>query len=141
MRLFGRHDEHDARADNGCDVTPAPWVPKSVRPAADLERRESILLPTDDDEDDDEVQFLASLVDQIEREDGQAPAVPPVPDPPAIQRYEPDDADRLWLFHQRAPEPDELEGVRQHLRGEVDLEDLLDDLSTTAAALRRLKAA
>ena len=105
-----------------------------------------------DDTSDEDIEFLTSLVESVEREQ-IAPALPvvrPAPPParkPAIPAVAPAsdmaafrDPDHLQLF--RDMQPDEKDRRTSNIQvDDVDLGDLLEDLSTTMAALRRLKAA
>jgi hypothetical protein len=105
-----------------------------------------------DDASDEDIEFLTSLVESVEREQ-IAPALPPArpaPPParkPAIPVVTADsgmavftEADHMQLF--RDMQSDEKDHRTNNIKvDDVDLGDLLEDLSTTMAALRRLKAA
>jgi hypothetical protein len=105
-----------------------------------------------DDASDEDIEFLTSLVDSVERE-RIAPGLPaarPAPPParkPAIPVVAPasdmdvfTQPDHLQLF--RDMQPDDKDRRTTNITvDDVDLGDLLEDLSTTMAALRRRKAA
>ena len=109
-----------------------PYVPASMRP------RPIVVPPAlqqDDDADDDEqVAFLASLAQQIDGEAGLGDGSRG----PTAPRGEGDD---MWAFREKAVAFDPYEGVRRHVVDEVPIDELIDDLSMTAAALRRRRAA
>jgi hypothetical protein len=105
-----------------------------------------------DETSDEDIEFLTSLVESLDREQ-IAPALPVVrPTPPPARRpaipavVPPSDTDvftqpdHLQLF--RDMQPDDKDRRTTNIKvDDVDLGDLLEDLSTTMAALRRLKAA
>lgn len=116
---------------------PPPYVPASMRPRAAPEFAAD---PAADDEADGQVQFLASLADEVEREQR------------ASHRQEPstrfrrrdvefDAEDELWAFREGAERTDPYEGLRRFTGRDVEIDDLVDDLAMTAAALRRRRAA
>jgi hypothetical protein len=105
-----------------------------------------------DESSDEDIEFLTSLVESVERERA-VPALPaprPAPPParkPPIQRVAPapgmdvfTDANHLELF--RGMRADDPEPRNANIKvDDVELDDLLEELSTTMAALRRRKAA
>ncbi|MBF6600832.1 MAG: hypothetical protein IVW36_10030 [Dehalococcoidia bacterium] len=116
---------------------PPPYVPASMRPRA---MPEFAADPADDDEADGQLQFLASLADEVEREQHQARRQP------ASTRFqrrdiELDADDALWAFREPAERTDPYEGLRRFTGGDVEIDELIDDLAITAAALRRRRAA
>ena len=115
-----------------------PYVPASMRPRP---APVSPQLDGDNEGPDEEIAFLASLAEQVARE-GRAPAAD-APSPRRVQRtQEPEeDDDPLRAFRAQAPVSDPYEGVRKLHIDAVEMDELLDDLSMTAAALRRRRAA
>ena len=149
----------------------AGWLHKPRRPELDEERigrRDEVesLLPAsirhpeanrftplgsdfegDGEENDQDIEFFESLVRAVEG-DAPAPAGGPAPTPmmvhtPAPRRLIPQpQEDELSLFREVQVDRAERSGAEAHFVVEdVDMGDLLDELSTTAAALRRRKAA
>ncbi|HYM16085.1 MAG TPA: hypothetical protein VEZ14_11045 [Dehalococcoidia bacterium] len=101
---------------------------------------------------DEDLDFLTALVESVDREEAGPglPAARPAPPPahkPSIQRMAPRaeamvlaEPDHLSLF--RETKVDLRERTRANVTvDDVDLGDLLEDLETTRAALRRRKAA
>lgn len=118
--------------------SPPPYVPASMRPRPDP--AQAALEPDDPDIDDAQVRFLASLAERVEadassaarrRGDALATSRPRRVDDDAV----------LSVFRDSAPEYDPYEGLRKLNIPDVEIADLVDELSTTAAALRRRRAA
>ena len=115
-----------------------PYVPASMRP------RPAPVPPQldgDNEGPDEEIAFLASIAEQVARE-GRTPAAG-APSARRDQRTpEPEeDDDSLRLFRTLPPVSDPYEGVRKLRIDTVEMGELLDDLSMTAAALRHRRAA
>jgi hypothetical protein len=95
---------------------------------------------------DEDLEFLTTLVESVEHERAMPtrPAPPPASKAP-IQRIVAEsnaltDVDHMEIF--REMRGDETEQRSVHIEvDEVELDDLLEDLSTTMAALRRRRAA
>jgi len=116
-----------------------PWlrVPASVR---EPERhRFAQPAPADEiDEDDEDVEFLAALARQAEHEAASRTAAVTAARP---RRFNVKADDHLELFRAtevERPRPRVLNSMEVDV---VEMDDLLEQLSTTAAALRRRKAA
>jgi hypothetical protein len=94
-----------------------------------------------EDGPDDDLEFFNTLVHEVERET-QEPAVPARVRPtPTLQRVVPKD-DGLQLFREMSEEGRRDAVVRLNIEvADVEISDLLEDLSTIRAALRRRKAA
>jgi hypothetical protein len=115
---------------------------------------------------DEDIEFLASLVEEIERQPAPAPSerrpapqaaaegdsdtgaslrarpIRPVIPPKAItMRVAPPDESHLNVFRAMRDEPERQRTSHDLGVRDVDLDDLLEDLSTTVAAIRRRKAA
>jgi hypothetical protein len=148
--LFQRHKAEDAGHIDRQEVE--ALLPASVRHP---EANRFTPLGSDfdgDDTSDEDIEFLTSLVESVEREQ-IAPALPtvrPAPPParkPAIPAVPPasdmdvfTQPDHMQLFHDMRV--DERDYRTNNIKvDDVDLGDLLEDLSTTIAALRRRKAA
>ena len=112
-----------------------PYVPASMRPRP-------ITVPPavqedDIDPDDGHIAFFAAIAEQVDRE-----RVPDAaPRPASAARVMRDDGDEMWAFRDNGPALDPYDGVRQHVPDDVAIDDLLDELSMTAAALRHRRAA
>ena len=101
----------------------------------------------DSDETDEDIEFLESIVRAVEAGE-PAPVVTPAPAPmllhtPAPARQIPQRPDDdLSVFREVQVDRKERSFIEARVSIEdVDMGDLLDELSTTAAALRRRKAA
>jgi hypothetical protein len=101
----------------------------------------------EDEETDEDIEFLHAIVRAVEG-DAPVPIATAAPAPlllhtPAPSRRIPQPReDELALFRELPSEHDERDTITRHVRlDHVDMADLLDELSTTAAALRRRKAA
>ena len=101
----------------------------------------------DDEESDQDIEFFESIVRAVEG-DEPAPIARPLPAPmllhtPAPSRLIPQAPDDgLSAFREVQVDRQERSVIQTHVSVEdVDMGDLLDELSTTAAALRRRKAA
>lgn len=102
-----------------------------------------------DEGSDEDIEFLTSIVESVERERAMPgrpsprPAPPPARKPP-VQRMlaagEAEAIDHLDLFREMQSHEPEAR-PRPIQVPEVDLADLLEELETTWAALRRRKAA
>jgi hypothetical protein len=132
MAWLRKSQDHTDAAER-IPASPA-WVPASMRPRPDP----ALSLAEDPEADDDEMRFIASLVEEV---DADAVALRPGDAPPALRPRRVDDDAVLSVFRDSAPEYDPYEGVRKHRIPEVEIVDLVDELSTTAAALRRRRAA
>jgi len=142
------------------------FLPASARPYET--QRLIAAYGADDDADgpDEDIEFLASLVDEIERTPADPAAAPRVQPAPGVDRSEPnltralprarpraltanekmvraepDDEAKLNVFRAMRDEPQRVRTSQQLRVRDVELDDLLEDLSTTAAAIRRRKAA
>lgn len=139
MPLFRRQKPEPRPAAPEAEVrAEPPYVPASMRP------RPAPVLPQLDGENegpDEEIAFLASIAEQVARE-GSRPAAD-APSPGRVRRtVEPEeDDDPLRAFRAQAPASDPYEGVRKLQIDAVEMDELLDDLSMTAAALRHRRAA
>lgn len=99
---------------------------------------------------DEDLEFLTTLVESVERERAMParPAPRPAPPParkPATQRIvaEPNtltDVDHMEIFREMRGDEPEQRSVHIEV-DEVELDDLLESLSVTMAALRRRRAA
>ena len=139
------------------------FLPASARPY----EKQRLAIYTDDDADgpDEDIEFLASLVEEIEREpaaplsdkrpapqaaaqgdsDAGAPIrarpIRPMPAAAITTRVAaPDDEAKLNVFRAMRDEPDRARTSRDLGVRDVDIDDLLEDLATTAAAIRRRSA-
>lgn len=111
-----------------------PWlrVPASARPAGRYRFEDQ-----SDDEADEDVEFLQEIAQQA----AQVPHIEPELRPVTAARFSIPADDALDLFRTtevERPRPRVLSQIRVD---EVEMDDLLGQLSTTAAALRRRKAA
>ncbi len=114
------------------------YVPASMRP-----RPAPGPPPLDGDEDgpDEQLALLASIVDEVER--GVRGRGEPAAATRRVRRITDaeEDDDGLGAFREKTPASDPYEGVRKLGIDEVEMDELLDDLSVTAAALRHRRAA
>ena len=111
-------------------------LPSSVRPP-DANRVAPLEPDAIDDEPDEDLNFLAGLVAEVDRaaKPNAADVVAPVPLRGASPRI-----DDLQVF--REMKADASERIQfDHRLSDVDMGDLLEELSTVRAALRRRKAA
>lgn len=159
----GERQDPENRPDQRHDLV-STFLPASARPYE--KQRLAIYTDVDDaDGPDEDIEFLASLVKEIERQ----PAPPlsdkrPVPQAAAqgdsdagapirarpirampaaaitMRVAAPDDETKLNVFRAMRDEPDRARTSRDLGVRDVDLDDLLEDLSTTAAAIRRRSA-
>jgi hypothetical protein len=107
-------------------------VPASARPA----ERHRYSDPVDDDENDEDVDFLKALAQQAARE------VKPIDgEPPPPRKFDVKAEDALDVFKESYVERPRARVLNTIRIDAVELDDLLEQLSTTAAALRRRKAA
>jgi hypothetical protein len=130
--MFGRRRKHEIEDEEALqDVR--RFVPASVK-APEMQRFAQPDLEPDDGDDGD-LEFLARLTDATDDDAPQEPTPYRVPATPSRV------ADDLGAF--REVRMAEVEpGLSEKLRvPHVDLDELLDDLSTTVAAFRRRKAA
>jgi hypothetical protein len=112
----------------------ALYVPASQRPRPMPE-----VNLDDGDGSDEQVEFLASLVNEIDREQS-APAAETAPST-RFNRRRMDTDDDMWAFRETVTTTDPYEGLRKYTAQEVELDELIDDLSLTMAALRHRRAA
>jgi hypothetical protein len=131
--MFGRRRKHELEDEEALEDV-RRFVPASVK-APELQRFAQPDLEPDDVGEDVDLEFLARLTDATDNDAPREPAPYRVPATPSRV------ADDLGAF--REVRMAEVEpGLSEKLRvPHVDLDELLDDLSTTAAALRRRKAA
>ena len=100
-----------------------------------------------DDESDEDIEFLESIVRAVEGDAPPpvaklAPAPMPLHTPAPTRRIPISKDDDLSLFREIQVDRKERTVIEARVEIEdVELADLLEDLSTTAAALRRRKAA
>jgi hypothetical protein len=101
----------------------------------------------EDEETDEDIEFLEAIVRAVEG-DAPAPAATAAPTPLLLhtpapsRRIPPPREDELALFREMPSEHAERHAITKHAHiDDVDMADLLDELATTAAALRRRKAA
>ena len=113
-------------------------LPASVRePGRDIDLTPMLDVPSGDDGPDEDVQFLESLVDSVEF-GTPAPKPPRAPAPSRDVTSRDDDA--LRFFREARDERQRREPLHLPLP-EVQIDDLVEELATTAAALRLRKAA
>ncbi len=135
--------EPENRPDQQLARLHAAMVPASAR-TPELQRLLAPLADEDSDPDgpDEDLEFLASLAREIDR----APIAPtrfqPAPVPHSEQPViAPTEDQKLNFFRQMKDEPENIRPSESLHVQDVDLDDLLETLSTTAAALRRRRAA
>lgn len=99
-----------------------------------------------DEDDEQDLEFLQRIASQVALEEQRAraaaaeaanPKPRPLPSPPRVVR---DDEEVLQVFRESIIEPDQRSELSKRV-AHVEIGELLDDLATTAAALRRRKAA
>ncbi len=91
---------------------------------------------------DEQVEFLAGLVQQIDTE--QTTAAPARAASTRFSRRTMDmevEDDELWAFHETTIPVDRHEGLRKYTEHDVEMDELIDDLALTMAALRLRRAA
>jgi hypothetical protein len=135
--------EPENRVDQQLARQHAAMVPASAR-TPELQRLLSPLSDDDSDPDgpDDDLEFLASLVREIDREPIPTVRFQPAPAPPGEQTVlAPTEEEKLNLFRQMKDEPQQVHNSDSLRVQDVDMDDLLEELSITAAALRVRKAA
>jgi len=114
--------------------TESDYMPASMRP------RPIVVPPAvheDLDEDDEQVALFASLAEQVHRDAASRDGAPERAGRTSAAR----ETDELWAFRDRVDASDPYEGVRRHVDHDVAIDELLDELSVTAAALRQRRAA
>ncbi len=135
--------EPENRPEQRLDRLYAEMVPASAR-SPEMQR---LLSPaggqdTDPDGPDEDLEFLASIAREIDRTPIAPSRFQPAPAPRAEQAMiAPTEEQKLNLFRQMKDESEHVRNAASLRVQDVDLDDLLEDLSTTAAALRRHKAA
>ncbi len=115
------------------------FVPASARPIETQRLHALDALDADTDGPDEDIKFLESLVQEIESQ----PSTEPVrfrPAPIETVKLASDD-EKFNVFRAMRDEPDRARTSQDLGVRDVDIDDLLEDLSTTAAAIRRRKAA
>jgi hypothetical protein len=116
------------------------YLPASARPYE--KQRLIAAYGTDDDADgpDEDIEFLESLVTEIDRQPFEEPKRLP---PATIETVAApvDEETKLNVFREMRDQPERARTSQQLGVRDVELDDLLEDLSTTAAAIRRRKAA
>lgn len=135
--------EPESRPDQQLARLHAAMVPASAR-TPELQRLLSPLADEDSDPDgpDDDLEFLASLVREIDRKPIPTARFQPAPSPPAEQvAAAPTEEEKLNFFRQMKDEPEHVRNSESLRVQDVDIDDLLEALSITAAALRMRKAA
>lgn len=110
-------------------------VPASLRDPS----RQRLEAPSAEEleDDDEEIELLAALAEQAERELQSVPE----PKPARARRFSVKAQDQLDVFREiqtERPRPRVLETVRVD---DVDMDDLVEQLATTMAALRQRRAA
>lgn len=102
-----------------------------------------------DDDDEQDLEFLQRIASQVALEEqraraerlaaeaGERPKPRPRPSPPRVVR---DEDEVLQVFRETILEEDKRSELSKRVPA-VEIGELLDDLATTAAALRRRKAA
>jgi hypothetical protein len=144
FRRAKRHradEEPENLSDRRLDRYYAERVPASAR-SPELARL--ISLPDEDDADpdapDEDVEFFASLVKEVERK--PAAETPRSQPAPRIEHvFAAADEEKLNVFRQMQAEETRIRTSETLGVPDAELDDLLEDLSTTAAALRRRRAA
>jgi hypothetical protein len=143
FRRAQRHrsdEEPENLADRRLDRYYAERVPASAR-SPELARLISI--PDEDvdpDAPDEDVEFLASLVQEIERKPAaETPRVLPAPHIEHVAA--PTEEEKLNVFRQMQAEETRVRTSETLGVVDADLDDVLEDLATTAAALRLRRAA
>jgi hypothetical protein len=114
---------------------PRRHVPASVRDPS--RQRFNVRVPDIVDEDDEDLDMLAELAQEADRAAQSAPT----PRVGRASRFEVSADDQLDVFREARPQrlrPRVLEALSIE---EVDIDDLVDQLATTAAALRQRRAA
>jgi hypothetical protein len=144
FRRAQRHrtdEEPENLADRRLDRYYAERVPASAR-SAELARL--ISLPDEDvdpDAPDEDVEFLASLVKEIDRNPAAgAPRVQPAPRIEYVSAA-PNEEEKLNVFLQMQAEETRVRTSETLGVQDADLDDVLEELATTAAALRLRRAA
>lgn len=138
--------EPENRADQRLDRYYSAHVPASAR-TPDMQRRAvPPLLDDDDDEDSEELTLLRTLAEEVARDKR-----PPARRTPATERAAPApiarftlpdaDAEKLNVFRDTQAAVERPSITQSLAVQDVDIAELLDTLETTAAALRRRKAA
>ena len=128
------------------------WVPASVR-TADAMRAGLPSIDAVDGDSDRDIEFIASLLEEVERNPAPIQRATPAPQPRIEQILLPDDPqprrevrrvetlDELQIFRDTKEESQRRPVSRTVKVPEVDIADLLEALETTVAALRRRRAA
>lgn len=128
------------------------WVPASVRTADAMRAGLPSIDGTDDDSDGD-IEFIASLLEEVEKHPAPIQRTTPAPQPRIERIVLPDDPmprretqraearDELQVFRDTKEESQRVPVTRTVNVPEVDIADLLETLETTVAALRRRRAA
>jgi hypothetical protein len=111
-------------------------LPASMRDPS--RQRLDAQIPDELDDDDEDIELLSALAQQAERE---AKSAPQPATRPQARRFDVKAEDQLDVFRETKPErrrPRVLESFRVD---DVEMDDLVEQLAMTAAALRRRKAA
>ncbi len=128
------------------------WVPASVR-TADAMRIGATLGESEEGDTDSDIEFIASLLEEVERNPAPIQRATRAPQPRIEQIVLPEDPmprrevrrvetlDELQVFRDTTEESQRKPVSRTVKVPEVDIADLLEALETTAAALRRRRAA
>ncbi len=139
MRGFFRRDDKPATENTISREEIASLLPASVR-HPEVNRFTPLGSDFDGEEGSDEdIEFLESIVREVDRRGAETPRGLVVrPDDAPKQAITQDEA--MSFFAELQAEREERQQLPIHV-DEVEMFDLLEDLSTTAAALRRRKAA
>jgi hypothetical protein len=132
--------EPENRPEQRLGLLYAERVPASAR-SPELERLMS--LPDEDadpDAPDEDLEFLASLAREVERTPIELPRVQPAPRIETVV-IAPTEEEKLNVFRQTRDEDERVRTSQTLGVPNADLDDVLEDLATTVAALRRRRAA
>lgn len=130
--------EPENRHDPRLDELYAKMVPASAR--APETQRFARQDDADPDAPDEDLAFLASLASEVDRAPSPSPRVQARPD--AVRTVTlPAEEEKLNVFREMKDAPVSDRDAMADRVEQVDLDDILETLSTTAAALRLRKAA
>ena len=132
--------EPENRPEQRLDRLYAERVPASAR-SPELARL--ISLPDDDvdpDAPDEDLEFLASLAREVERTPIEPPRVQPALRIDTVV-IAPTEEEKLNVFRQTRDSDERMRTSETLGVPDADLDDVLEDLATTVAALRRRRAA
>jgi hypothetical protein len=132
--------EPENRPEQRLDRLYAERVPASAR-SPELVRLMS--LPDEDadqDAPDEDLEFLASLAREVERTPIELPRVQPAPRIETVV-IAPTEEEKLSVFRQSHDDDERVRTSQSLGVPDAALDDVLEDLATTIAALRRRRAA